>query len=63
MLPESLEIDESVVDDVDAYPITLTVRHLSDEESNPSGYKGDENGTRSGLFRSSLLSAAEEEAL
>ncbi|GJN93616.1 hypothetical protein Rhopal_006673-T1 [Rhodotorula paludigena] len=63
MLPESLEIDESVVDDVDAYPITLTIRHLSDEESNPSGYKGDENGTRSGLFRSSLLSAAEEEAL
>ncbi|GAA6050393.1 hypothetical protein JCM3770_004015 [Rhodotorula araucariae] len=63
MLPESLEIDESLVGDFDAYPVTLTVRHLSDDESNPEGYRGDVNGTRSGLFRSSLLSAEEEEAL
>lgn len=64
MLPESLEIDESLVDDLDAYPITVKVRHLSEEESNPTAYKGDTNGgTRSGLFRSSLLSAGEEEKL
>jgi len=63
MLPESLDIDESLVSDLDAYPITLTVRHLSDDESNPNGYAGDATGTRSGLFRSSLLSAEEEEAL
>ncbi|GAA5948023.1 hypothetical protein JCM10213_007025 [Rhodosporidiobolus nylandii] len=63
MLPESLSIDESLVDDVDAYPITVTVRHLSEEEANPDAYKGDASGTRSGLFRSSLLSAEEEEAL
>jgi len=64
MLPESLEIDESLVDDLDAYPITVKVRHLSEEESNPTAYKGDTNGgTRSGLFRSSLLSASEEEKL
>jgi len=63
MLPESLDIDESLVSDLNAYPITLTVKHLSDAESNPDGYTGDATGTRSGLFRSSLLSAEEEEAL
>jgi phenol 2-monooxygenase len=63
MLPESLTIDESLLSDPDAYPITVKVRHLSDEESNPTAYKGDVNGTRSGLFRSSLLSAGEEEKL
>ncbi|GAA6022017.1 hypothetical protein JCM10207_002409 [Rhodosporidiobolus poonsookiae] len=65
MLPESLEIDESLVDDLSAYPITVKVRHLTDDEANPDGYKGDQSatGTKSGLFRSSLLSAAEEEAL
>ncbi|GAA6033167.1 hypothetical protein JCM8097_002978 [Rhodosporidiobolus ruineniae] len=65
MLPESLTIDESLVDDLSAYPISVQVRHLSDEEASPDAYKGDDKngGTRSGLFRSSLLSAAEEEAL
>ncbi|GAA5934705.1 hypothetical protein JCM1841_001782 [Sporobolomyces salmonicolor] len=63
ILPESLEIDESLIDDLEAHPITVKVRHLSEEESNPDAYKGDASGTRSGLFRSSLLSAAEEEAL
>ncbi|GAA6061800.1 hypothetical protein JCM10212_004856 [Sporobolomyces blumeae] len=63
MLPESLVIDESLVNDLDAYPITVKVRHLSEAESNPTAYKGETNGTRSGLFRSSLLSAAEEEKL
>ncbi|GAA5910203.1 hypothetical protein JCM6882_001771 [Rhodosporidiobolus microsporus] len=63
MLPESLEVDESLVDDLSAYPISVKVRHLSDEEANPDAYKGDVNGTRSGLFRSSLLSAEEEAAL
>ncbi|BGP34602.1 hypothetical protein JCM10296v2_006424 [Rhodotorula toruloides] len=63
MLPESLSIDESLVTDHDSHPITLQVRHLSEEESNPDAYKGDEKGVRSGLFRSSLLSAEEEEAL
>lgn len=63
MLPESLSIDESLVSDLDAYPISVKVRHLSEEESNPNAFKGDTNGTRSGLFRSSLLSASEEEKL
>ncbi|GAA5972399.1 hypothetical protein JCM11641_001825 [Rhodosporidiobolus odoratus] len=63
MLPEALAIDESLVDDHSAYPISVTVRHLSDEEANPDAYQGEANGTKSGLFRSTLLSAAEEEAL
>ncbi|GAA5961789.1 hypothetical protein JCM3765_004073 [Sporobolomyces pararoseus] len=63
MLPESLSIDESLVSNLDAYPISVKVRHLSEEESNPTAFKGDTNGTRSGLFRSSLLSASEEEKL
>ncbi|TKA50056.1 hypothetical protein B0A53_06488, partial [Rhodotorula sp. CCFEE 5036] len=63
MLPETLEFDQAASKDTQAYPITLKVRHLSDEESNPTAYTGENGGTRSGLFRSSLLSAAEEEAL
>jgi phenol 2-monooxygenase (NADPH) len=53
VLPEKLEIDESKVDDNDAYPITVTLRHLSDEEATPaqaiSGSK-----VQDGLFRSSI---------
>lgn len=64
LLPESMEIDESLVDDLSAHPITVTVRHLSEAESNPQGLTSAANGeTRSGLFRSSLVSAEEEEAL
>ncbi len=63
MLPETLEFEKAVSNDTQAYPITLKVRHLSDDESNPTAYTEETGGTRSGLFRSSLLSAAEEEAL
>ncbi|BGP34603.1 hypothetical protein JCM10296v2_006425 [Rhodotorula toruloides] len=63
MLPETLSVDESLIADHDSHPITLTVRHLSEGESTPDAYKFDDKGVRSGLFRSSLLSAAEEESL
>jgi phenol 2-monooxygenase len=53
VLPEKLEIDESKVEDQDAYPITVTLRHLSEEEATPaqaiSGSKAQD-----GLFRSSI---------
>ncbi|KAK4705032.1 phenol 2-monooxygenase (NADPH), partial [Phenoliferia sp. Uapishka_3] len=62
IVPESLTIDESLVDQPDAYPITVTLRHLSEAESNPNGLTST-GGVKSGLFRSSLVSAAEEEAL
>ncbi|BGO94437.1 hypothetical protein NBRC10512v2_006547 [Rhodotorula toruloides] len=63
MLPDTLSIDESLVADHNSHSITLTVRHLSEGESTPDAYKFDDKGVRSGLFRSSLLSAAEEEGL
>lgn len=62
MVPEKLEIDESLLSDPEAYPIKVTLRHLSEEEANPDGLT-KVGETRSGLFRSSLVSAAEEEAL
>ncbi|GEM12326.1 phenol 2-monooxygenase [Rhodotorula toruloides] len=63
MLPETLSVEKSLVADYDSHPITLTVRHLSEGESTPDAYKFDDKGVRSSLFRSSLLSAAEEEIL
>ncbi|KAM0791829.1 hypothetical protein ACM66B_004088 [Microbotryomycetes sp. NB124-2] len=62
VLPESLEVDQALLDDPLAHPIKVVLRHLSDDESNPNGltHHGE---TRSGLFRSSLVSAEEEEAL
>ncbi|KAI0202839.1 FAD binding domain-containing protein [Astrocystis sublimbata] len=51
VLPTSLSIDEDKVDDDDAYPITVTLRHLSEDEATPTqrlSNLGD------GLFRSNL---------
>ena len=52
VLPESLSIDESRVEDTNAYPVTLKLRHLSDEEATPHQMNG--TGTQDGLFRSNL---------
>lgn len=51
VLPESLNFDESKAEDIDAYPITAKLRHLSEEEATPA-----QNLTSipDGLFRSSL---------
>lgn len=48
-MPEELTIDESKIDDNDAYPITVKVRHLSEDEATPAqfGHKAP-----NGLFRS-----------
>ncbi|EMT65560.1 Phenol 2-monooxygenase [Fusarium odoratissimum] len=35
VMPTSLEIDPKVVEDPDAYPITVNLRHLSEEEAQP----------------------------
>ncbi|KAF2091685.1 phenol hydroxylase [Saccharata proteae CBS 121410] len=53
VLPEALEIDESKVEDSAAYPITVTLRHLSEEEAMPEQSKNGA-GTSDGLFRSNL---------
>ncbi|GAW27210.1 putative FAD binding domain-containing protein [Rosellinia necatrix] len=51
VIPTSLSIDEEKVDDDEAYPITVTLRHLSEEEATPAQRLSNLND---GLFRSNL---------
>ncbi|KAL1621292.1 hypothetical protein SLS56_009286 [Neofusicoccum ribis] len=55
VLPESLEVDGSLVEDTAAYPITVKLRHLSDEEATPEQSQASGTAKLSdGLFRSNL---------
>lgn len=56
VLPTSLKIDEAQVEDADAYPITVNLRHLTEEEATPQQMSTSANGTvvEDGLFRSNL---------
>lgn len=58
VLPTKLELNEQLVDssDPDVYPITVTLRHLSEEEATPKQSATSANGaaTEDGLFRSNL---------
>ncbi|KAI1465824.1 putative phenol 2-monooxygenase [Daldinia caldariorum] len=62
VLPESLEIDETEVEDQSSYPVTVKLRHLTDEEATPqqqiSGSKISD-----GLFRSNLTHTDDEDDL
>lgn len=62
VLPASLNIDESAVDREDAYPVTVQLQYLSEEESTP---KQQISGSKvaDGLFRSSLNQEDDEEEL
>lgn len=53
VMPESMEYDSRQAEDIDAYPITVQLRHLTEEEATPA-----QNLTSipDGLFRSSLAS-------
>ncbi|OTB07665.1 hypothetical protein M426DRAFT_317967 [Hypoxylon sp. CI-4A] len=62
VLPESLEIDESKVDDESAYPVTIKLRHLSEEEATPKQQISGSKVT-DGLFRSNLTQDDDEEDL
>lgn len=53
VLPTSLKIDEAQVEDADAYPITVNLRHLTEEEATPHQVNG--TGAEDGLFRSNLV--------
>ncbi|KAM7214406.1 phenol hydroxylase [Rhypophila decipiens] len=59
VLPESLEIDADKVDDDEAYPVTVKLRTLSEEEATPqqqiTGSK-----VADGLFRSNLINEDDE---
>lgn len=56
VMPTLLHIHESLADDLDAYPITLTLRHLSEEDATPKQSATSTNGSgiADGLFRSNL---------
>ncbi len=62
VLPESLQIDQTKVEDNDAYPVTVKLRTLTEEEATPpqqiTGSKASD-----GLFRSNLTSEDDEEDL
>lgn len=56
VLPTSLELDASLVEDPEAYPITIKLRHLTEEEATPKQVATSANGVvaQDGLFRSNL---------
>lgn len=51
VIPTSLSIDEQKIEDDDAYPLTVTLRNLSEEEATPTQRLSN---LRDGLFRSNL---------
>lgn len=61
VLPESLEIDESKVDDTSAYPVTIRLRHLTEEEATPPQQASASKGPSDGLFRSNLTQGDDDE--
>lgn len=56
VLPTKLDFDASKAEDSEAYPITVTLRHLSEEEATPKQTSTSANGSsiQDGLFRSNM---------
>lgn len=56
VLPTQLELDEAKVNEENAYPIKVTLRHLAEDEATPKQSATSLNGssTQDGLFRSNL---------
>ncbi|KAK4899460.1 hypothetical protein LTR27_003193 [Elasticomyces elasticus] len=65
VLPFELSIDESLVDEQDAYPIKVKLRHLSEEEATPQQSATSANGAaiQDGLFRSNMSADDTQEVL
>lgn len=55
VMPEAIHLDESV-DPADrtAYPVTVTLRHLTEDQAMPAECRTHGSGVQSGLFRSNL---------
>ncbi|GKT55658.1 FAD binding domain protein [Colletotrichum tofieldiae] len=51
VIPTSLEVDESKAEDPAAHPVTVTLRHLTEEEATPTQMLSNLND---GIFRSNL---------
>lgn len=56
VLPTSFKFDDSVAEVSDAYPITIDLRHLTEEEATPPQKATSANGqaVQDGIFRSNL---------
>lgn len=65
VMPTKMHVEESTIGDKDAYPITVTLRHLSEEESMPKQSATSPNGVaiQDGLFRSNLARDDTQEML
>lgn len=65
VLPQSLTFDESKAEDDDAYPIKVTLQHLTEDEINPPQSKATTNGAApsDGLYRSNMAPDDTEELL
>lgn len=65
VMPTKLVLNESLVEDKEAYPITVTLRHLSEEEATPKQTATSANGSsiQDGLFRSNLAPDDTQELL
>ena len=64
-MPTDFSFDESLAESKDAYPITVTLRHLSEEEATPKQSATSANGAgiQDGIFRSNLTPDDNEEIL
>jgi phenol 2-monooxygenase (NADPH) len=65
VMPTTLEVNEFAIDDTDAYPIKVHLRHLTEEEATPKQAATSANGTsiQDGLFRSNLAKDDTEELI
>jgi phenol 2-monooxygenase len=65
VMPTEFRFDESLAENADAYPITVTLRHLSEEEATPKQSATSTNGAgiQDGIFRSNLTPDDNEELL
>ncbi|KFY94209.1 hypothetical protein V500_03367 [Pseudogymnoascus sp. VKM F-4518 (FW-2643)] len=65
VLPQSLTFDESKAEDNDAYPIKVTLQHLTEDEINPPQSNATKSGAApsDGLYRSSMAPDDTEELL
>lgn len=65
VLPTELSIDESLVEEQDAYPITVKLRHLSEKDATPEQTATSSNGqaVQDGLFRSNLTADDTQELI
>ncbi|KIV94333.1 hypothetical protein PV10_02107 [Exophiala mesophila] len=65
VMPIDFHVDESLVDDASAYPITVTLKTLTEEEATPkqSATSANGQGIQDGLFRSNLAPDDTEEMM